>query len=453
MNVTQDYAEFVANTEYEDLPRDVVAQTRRCVLDWSGAAIIGSQTRAGSTIRDLVKGMGGVEESTIPTETRKASCLNAALANGTMSHTLEVDDYGRSAIMHIGVGVIPAAMALAEKKDVDLKRLITAIVLGYETSIRVSHSLIPSHYQYWHVTGTAGTFGAAVAASKVLDLDKQGVINALGNAGTQAAGIMEFTKEAAMSKSLHPGKAAHNGVLSALLAEKSFTGASTILEGDRGYFKATSTDPKPAVMLKDLGKKFAILSNVSFKPHAACGHTVAAIDATLGLVQEYKFKSEDVSKIHLRTYTVAAKMAPTEIKNGFGAKFHLPYAVAISIIDRRAGIEQFTDERVRDPAVLGLIKKCTLEVDPELDRGPWLGGGPCIVEITLKGGTKYTRRVDYAKGNPENPMSDEELQQKFRKLATDLIGRDAVEEFIDRTCRLERLQHLDELTSLLRTKR
>ncbi len=453
MNVTRDYAEFVANTEYKDLPEDVVAQAKRCVLDWSGAAIIGSHTPAGKIIRDLIKGMGGVEESTIPTEIKKVPCLNAALTSGTMSHTLEVDDYGRSAIMHIGVGVIPAAMAVAEKKDIDLKRFITAIVLGYETSIRVSHSIIPSHYQYWHVTGTAGTFGAAVAAAKVLDLDKQGVINALGNAGTQAAGVMEFTKEATMSKSLHPGKAAHNGVLSALLAEKNFTGASTILEGDRGYFKATSTNPKFDVMLKDLGKKFGIIDNVSFKPHAACGHTVAAIDATLGLVQEYGFTSEDVSRINLRTYSVAAKMAPTEIKNGFGAKFHLPYAVAVSIIDRKAGIEQFTDERVRDPGVLALIRKCTVEVDPELDKGPWLGGGPCIVEITLKDGTKYMRRVDYAKGNPENPMSDEELQQKFRKLATEFIGRDAVEEFIGKAYRLEKIQHLDELTTLLRTRR
>lgn len=449
MNATREYADFVARVKYTDIPETAISQAKRCILDWAGAVAIGSQTPVGKIVIDLVKELGSRGRSTLVSEREKVSCTDAALANGAMSHTLEVDDYSRTAIMHVGVSVIPAALALAEREGVSGKEVITAIIMGYETAIRVSHSVIPSHYQYWHVTGTAGTFGAAIASGKILGLDKEGMVNTLGSAGTQAAGLMEFTVEAAMSKSLHPGKAAQNGVLSALLAQKGFTGASTILEGERGFFKATSEDPKPKIMLEDLGKKFEIL-NISFKPHAACGHCISAIDAVLDLVKKHEFKPGDIDRIRIKTYTAAARMAPAEVKTGFGAKFHLPYCVSVSIVDHEAGVPQFTNERIQDSEIRTLMKRCKVEVDPELDKGPWLGGGPSIVEIYLEDGTIHRSRVDYGRGNPQNPLSDVELQEKYKVLASGVFGQDRANTLIERVNMLEKIEDVGELTALLR---
>src|SRR5690606_29784581 len=220
--------------------------------------------------------MGGAEQAHLVTG-GQSSVLNAALVNGAASHVVELDDIHKGSIIHAATVVIPAALAVAEWKGLSGKELIAAVVAGYEVCYRIGEAVSPSHYYYWHNTATCGTFGAAIAAAKLLGLTTEQTIAALGNAGTQAAGLWEFIEDGAMTKQLHTGKAAMNGLLAALLAQKGFTGPQKILEGNRGFFKAMSEEYDASRVTEGLGNEFKIMEN-SFKIHASCRHTHHAVD-------------------------------------------------------------------------------------------------------------------------------------------------------------------------------
>jgi 2-methylcitrate dehydratase PrpD len=433
-------ADFIGQLKYDVLPVTTVHMAKLAFLDWLGSAAAGGLQAPAQKVQAVVKQQGGSPQATLLATGEKISCLNAALANGVASHIMELDDVHRAAIIHAGAAVIPAALAVAEMVRASGRQLLEAIVVGYEVAIRVGEAVIPSHYYFWHTTGTCGTFGAAAATGKLWGLNREQLVWALGNAGTQAAGLWEFLTDGAMSKHLHPGKAAQNGLLAALLAREGFTGALRILEGKRGFCRATAPQFDLSKITAGLGKPPYKVEENSFKIHASCRHTHPAVDVTLELAACHGIKSADIATITVRTYRTALDITgsyhPATV---YAAKFSLPFCVALALQTGRCGLEDFTSEKLSDPVILDLMSRVNLVVDEGLDTlhpARW----PAVVEIKTHGGQVYQGRTDFPRGDPENPVSEGELVTKFRSLAAPAWGESRVRELTSAVLELEKVE-------------
>ncbi|MGG1658087.1 MmgE/PrpD family protein [Brevibacillus sp. NRS-1366] len=436
MSVSKEFARYILNVHFENLPQEVIGAAKRCVLDWLGSAIAGANQSPIQIIRQVAEEMGGAAQATKVTGGQSSVAL-AALVNGASSHIVELDDIHKASIIHAGTVVIPAALAMAEWKARSGKELIEAVVAGYEVCYRVGEAVSPSHYYHWHNTATCGTFGAAAAAAKLLDLGDEQIVHALGNAGTQAAGLWEFIVDGSMSKQLHPGKAAMNGILAALLAEKGFTGASRILEGDRGFIKAMSAEDKPHCLTEGLGAVYKIMEN-SFKIHASCRHTHHAIDLVLELSAQNRLQPVDVESIRVKTYQVALNITDNSKPDSvYAAKFSLQFCTALALVRKRAGLSDFTEETLYDSKIRELMKRVEVVVEPEIDAHyPETWGA--TVEIVKTDGSILHKHAEYPKGDPENPVSESEIVAKFRYLAAHLPP-ETVERFVRTVGELEHL--------------
>ncbi|MDO8674234.1 MAG: MmgE/PrpD family protein [Dehalococcoidia bacterium] len=438
---TATLANFVANTRYGDIPAGVIETAKNYFLDWLGSAYAGSGSKPASIMSDLVEELGGKPEATVIGSERRNTCLHAALVNGAASHVVEMDDLHKASIYHPAAPVMPAALAVAEREGKDGREFLRAVVLAYEASCRIGEAINPSHYRFWHTTGTVGTFGAAVAAGVLLDLKVEEMIWALGSAGTQASGLWEFLADGAMSKQLHPGKAALNGVLGSLLAKRGFTAARRILEGEKGFCRATSEQVDLTKITAGLGESYRIC-DVSFKPHASCRHTHSAIDATLEIVNKFNLKAKEIEKVTVRVYSGAMDLlGNVEATSPFAAKFNMPYCVSSAVLFRKVGLEQFSDERLWDASLRQLMSKIEMVVDPALDRD-YPAKWPAVVQIDTMGGKILAANVDYPKGDPENPLSRQELCDKFTGMATPIIGQARTESLLNRVWGLDRLPNM-----------
>ncbi len=416
--------EFVTQIRYEKLPQKVIKWAKLCLLDFLGSIYSGVNAKPSKILKEIALDLGGNPESTIIGTQEKTMSLFAALCNAGAGHVVEMDDLHRTSILHPGATIIPAALAIAEREKKTGKDLILAIIAGYEVAIRIGEAVGPSHYEFWHTTGTCGTFGAAIAAGILLELDNDQLIAALGSAGTQSAGLWEFLVDGAMSKQLHTGKAAMNGLLSAFLAKKGFTGAKKILEGEKGFFRAMSTDYNPDKILMDMNPNLEELKimSVSIKPHASCRHTHSTIDATLNIVKKHDLKPDDIQKININIYSAALDLlkniTPT---TPYAAKFSLSYCVASAIKYRNVGLTNFTSQSLDDPEIQHLMTTIRIKQDHELTieyPKKW----PAVVELQTQVGNKIMTKVEYPKGDPENPMTPEEIIEKFMELSGSQIS-------------------------------
>jgi 2-methylcitrate dehydratase PrpD len=442
---TRELATFVARTAFRDIPENVTEQAKLCILDWLGSALAGSLQPPAKIIRDLVKENGGRKESTVLGSRTKNSCVNAALANGVMSHIVEFDDLHVESIIHPAAPVIPASLAVAETNGSNGQDLITSVVLGYDVEIRIGLAMNLSHYRYWHSTGTCGTFGAAAAAGKILNLDEEKMKHALGIAGTEASGLIEVF--GTMSKPLNAGKAAQNGVIAALLAKKGFTSTKKILESDRGYCQASSQSPNLNLITLDLGKRFEIL-NDSFKNHASCGHTHSALDAALKLAKEHEIKPDTIGQVTVETYPIAVEIVGRNYtpKTSSEGKFSLPYCMAVALIYGKVGLTEFSSKKLKDRKVLELSRKVTVEAGREFDSTKlWWAK----VTIRKTDGTELSCTIEIPKGHPHNPLSNTELAKKFRDLASLTLPTRRVNKIIETVTKLESLKNVKSLTTLL----
>jgi 2-methylcitrate dehydratase PrpD len=428
------------------LPAALREAGKRAVLDWLGSAIAGSPSPPGRMVLAVVESLGGRPQASL-VGGPKLPVTSAALYNGAVSHVVELDDVHRASISHPAAVVIPAALAVAELVDADGPAFLAAVAAGYEAVIRIGEAVTPSHYKYWHTTGTCGTFGAAAAAAKLLGLGAEGIASALGSAGTQAAGLWEFLADGAMSKHLHPGKAAMNGVLSALLAQQGFTSAARILEGEKGFFVATAAAFDPKKVTAGFGSPYK-LEEVSFKVHASCRHTHPAIDAVLAAMEGRDLDPADVASVTVETYSVAlgvtADHQPTTV---YSAKFSLPFCVALAIHRGSAGLADFSEAGLWEPRIRETMGRVELRADPALEAihpARW----PARVTIRTRGGRTLTGSVEDPRGDPENPVSTSELEDKFRALAGPVIGPTAAEGLIEASRNLDGLTHLRQLTAL-----
>lgn len=443
--ITKAFADFAAQVSYDKLPEEAVLAARKVFLDWLGNAYAGVATRTSQIVQEVVAESGGTPEATLIGYGTRSSAINAALVNGASSHIVEFDDIYKNALYHPGAPTIPAALALAEKLHLDGKRLIAGIVAGYEVGNRIGEAVQPSHYSFWHTTGTIGTFGAAAAAGNVLGLNEEQMLWNIGSAGTQAAGLWQFLDDGQlMTKPLHAGKAASNGVISALLASKGFNGATRILEGDKGFGRAMSSDWGFDRVLATLGREWTV-AQTTYKAYPSCGHTHPTIDCLLAIMKNHGVKAEDVERVKVRTYgqafTLCNNASP---ETTYQAKFSVQYTSAIALRFGLIGTADFDQERIKDPATAAIMRRVEVEADPELTAmAP--ARRPARVEVTTRSGQTFSHGVDYRKGDPENPPTLQELEDKFRDLASATLSAAEVEATLETVSALEKVEDVSRL--------
>ena len=426
---TRVLAEFLADTTYGDLPGTVVDECYRATLDWLGSALAGAMEPPARMAQNVVRGLGSANDATV-LGAGQASAAAAALANGVASHILELDDVHKGSTLHAAAPVISAALAVAEREHADGRAFTLAVALGYDAALRIGEAVNPSHYRFWHPTGTAATFGAAAAAGSTLRLTSAQMLDALGTAGTQAAGLWEFNADGAMSKHLHPGKAAFNGVLAADLARLGFTGATRILEGERGFFRATAASFDPTRITDELGQRWKITENC-YKLHSCCAHTHTAIDVALDIRARRGWTARpalnEIVSIDLETYgagyEIVKDLDPT---TPYRAKFSLAYCVAVALLEGRVGLEQFDatrfgDDGVIEPDAAALLPRIRVSVRDDLTR-MYPARWPTRVTVTTREGGIERAMNEYPRGNPENAVSTETLEEKFLALVGQRYG-------------------------------
>jgi 2-methylcitrate dehydratase PrpD len=424
MNETRTLAEFVAGLRYEDLPQSVVEQACRIVLDTVGCALSAwtedpEKSRIALELARLY-GSGG-SASVVGAAGVKSQPAFAALANGILANAADNDDTHKRALLHTGSVVVPPALAMAETRGLTGRELILALVAGYEVAVRVGMAVMPTHYRYWHSTATNGTFGAAACAAKALGLDADGVQRALGLAGTQAAGLNTFFESGDMTKSIHPGKAAFNGILSAQLAQLGATSPPAILEHAKGYLNAFSTEPKPHKLVEGLGTSWEILQNgFKYFPSILASHS--PIQATLAIVQKHVVDPAQIARITNETYnTVKTHFSNKDVSTVMAARVSVPYCIAIAAIDRRLTQAQFAPTRINDPLVRAVLARTEVIADAELNK-LYPDKFPARVSIHLKDGASFQETVLFPKGDPQDPLSAAEIEAKFRDNAAALLG-------------------------------
>ena len=448
--VTRKLAEFMTKVRYEDLPSDVVKQVKMCVLDYVGCALGGFAEEDIKTLVNFVRNLGGAKEATVIGYPIKVPVLSAGLVNGAMGHALQIDDGDRFTLAHLGTEIIPAALAVGERERCDGRELIAAVALGYEAAMRIGYAVNPSHHSRGFCpNSTLGVFGATVAASKILKLSWERTADALGSAGTQASGLEEFVIDGSASQFLNPGHATLSGILSALLAKEGFSGSRTILEGPRGFCKAFSDKYDTSVITDKLGEEYQIMK-VYFKPYPTCRCMHSPIDAILKLVKEHTIPSEDIKEVRVKTYSYNIDLMcgppPQTIAH---ARLHMPYCLACSLVEGRFTVKEFANEKLRDAKILALMKKIKfIAADDELNQfAPHLWG--TIVTMVTKDGTQYEERVALPKGEPENPMGEKELKEKFETLASFRgIDEKKISEIMGVINRLEKIDDMADLADL-----
>lgn len=445
-------AAFITGLNYKSLPSEVVHKAKLCLMDTLGAALAGSKMPEALIAKRLAEKLSQKKEATLYTGKGKVGALEAAMANGIMSHVLELDDGNRYAQGHPGVAVIPAVLALGEKEKAKGKDLIPAIVAGYEVFGRVGAGGNPSHFNRgFHTTGTCGTFAAAAAAGRLLKLNASKMVSALGIAGSQAAGLFAFLADGTMTKTLHAGKAAQNGILSAYLAKEGFTGPAYILEDKRGFYRAFADTFNPQRVVEGLGEKYEIM-NTYVKFHASCRHSHPAVDAILDISSRAPLQPQEIERVNVYTYTIAAKLIDgKKVSTPISGKMSLPYAAAVAILRGKVGLGEFKIKVLNDQEVQALMQKIDVYADPELDKMVPDHRG-ARAEILMKDGTKLTSTILDPKGEPENPGSGNDIYDKFRMLASTVFKTDRVDKLLEKIDGLEKIRDLSELTRLLVVK-
>lgn len=444
--LTDQLSAFLVATRPADIPGPIIDAAKYYILDWLGSAMVGTATEPGRILLDYAASQTGRGATVIGLDEQRNAGL-AALINGSLSHIVEMDDLHRASVLHPAAPITPAALAVAERERKSGLDFITAVILGYEVGIRIGEAVGKSHYYFWHNTATCGVFGAAAAVGWLLDLSQEQMVWALGNAGTQASGLWEFIADGAMSKHLHAGRAASSGVLAADLARRGLTGARQILEGERGFFAATSKDANPSLVIEGLtkGLKEYKISEVSLKPHASCRHTHPAIDAALALRRHPGFQASEIDRVQIETYQAALDL--TNDPNPtcpYSAKFSLQYCVGGALSRGHVNLQDFTLEAIRDQEVGQLMGRTTVDFSPEMeDHYPcqW----PARVTVTLTDGRVLSQEVDHPKGDPENPLTRAELEGKFKQLVAGTSYQGLATTLIERVNQLEHLEKVHEL--------
>lgn len=436
MYVVERCAEFVESMRAAPLAPQVVHHAKRAVIDWTAAALPGAVVPPATVLEAaLVDELGRGPARLVLG--RAAGARVAALINGTAAHTAEVDDIFRDGIYHPGAPTIAAALALAQALGANGETFLRAAIAGYEVSTRIAAAMGRAHYRYWHNTGTIGVFGACAAGASVLGLDRGRCAHALATAATFAAGLQQAFRMDSMSKPLHAGRAAEAGVTAALGAREGLTGSLDVIEGEAGFGRAMGDAPDWDKALATLGRDFNI-TRMTFKNHACCGHTFAAIDGALAVQAALGARAADIARVRVGSYRAALEVSGIEDpRTAAEARFSLKYVVAQALRHGSVRLAAFAPERVADPETRALMQRIDASVDPELDAA-FPTQRAARVEIETRDGRRQALLQPTRKGDPEAPLDDRELEAKYLELAGPVIGEARSRSLLDRLWRLER---------------
>ncbi|MDY6906642.1 MAG: MmgE/PrpD family protein [Chloroflexota bacterium] len=451
MTITETVSDFVVGTSYDDIPQEAVTAAKRAILDCLGCAVAGIPEPGSEIVRGYIADLGGRPEATVVGGGFKASAPETALANGTMAHALDYDDVAVSWVGHPSVAILPAILALGERERLSGRKALEGYVLGFEVGAKLGAAIGFGHYMWgWHATVTLGTMAAAAASARMLGLDAHGVRMALGLAASLAGGTRQ--NFGTMAKPFHAGSAARNGVVSALLAARGFTADEDILGGAMGFLKLFSggAEYDPARVTAGLGQPFDLVSpGVSMKPYPCCRLTHRCIDAMLHIIDEHHPRAEDVESVVCLTSEANPQvLIHSRPRAALEGKFSMQYCMAIALIDGMVGLQQFTDEKVLDPRAQGLLSRVSF-AHPQGLSGAEILGTPERVTVRLRDGTELSHEVLVAKGDPPNPMSDEEVAAKYRDCASSYLSTGDVQRSLELVSSLEEVEDVAVLMGLL----
>ena len=440
--LTKKLSAFVVQTDYGAIPAEVVQRAKICLLDWIGSAYSGKGSPTDRVVQKLIREKGGKRIATLIGCGFAAPPAEAALYNGMTSAVMEIDDVHEEASLHTGIGVIPAALAVAEYAGSSGKDLITSMVVGYDISARMARAAGASHYQFWHTTGTCNTFGAAAAAGRLLLLDEGEMTMALGLAGTQAAGFWEsLNAEATTAKHLHSGKAASNGIFSAFLAREGFKGSEKIIEGNKGFLASSSKATGQDVhrLTEDFGKPFFIMKNF-FKKYACCRACFEGIEGIQTTLKENGLKHQDIDTVWVTMKPMRTWLVGNESpKDVYEAKFSLPFCMALMAVTGGAGLYEFSEENLNDPSIRDVMGKVRLISDPEITA-------KARIEVTCRNKAVFV----------EEPicrsLSLEEVKEKFLRNMTPFLKKRDIQDIMRLINDLEKIQGIRKLTQLLKRR-
>ena len=421
MTLLQEFGQFIEASHRTSFAQHTMHSARRALLDWHGALIAGSDTDAAIRLRSAYAEEFGAGECSIAGIDQKVFSRAAAFMNGTISHIAEFDDIFRDGAFHPACPTIAAVFALAEQRNDSIEELLTAIIVGYEVSTRISKVIQPSHYQFFHTTGTVGVFGAAAACAYLLNLNAAQACDALATAGTFASGLQQAFRSDSMTKPMHPGHAAEVGLNAALVAQAGMSGTPDLLEGDAGFGAALCDGPRWHELFDNLGSTWNI-DQMTFKNHGCCGHNFPAIDAVSNLLSKHAVKVAKIKEIRVGAYRATNEVCryvhPT---TPFEAKFSLTYTVAARIILGRVREKAFLPDALKNPDIYALEDKIKLSIDSECtDKFPVHRSAK--VQIEMQDGEIYTHHQLTRHGDPDEPLTDQELLDKFNELTEPRIG-------------------------------
>jgi len=425
------------------LPDAVAHHAKRAVIDWFSALFPGIGEAPGPQLMRAHAAEIGHGRSSLPGQRQSAFAATAAWINGSISHAVEFDDIFRDAVYHPGCPTISAALAVAEAQGASGADFLRAVTVGYEISTRIGVAVQPSHYRFFHTTGTVGCFGSAAATAALLAPAQPEVMrHALATAASLAAGLQQAFRSDAMTKALHAGHAGWVGVTAGQGAASGITGAIDILEGEAGFGKALSDGAQWARATEALGERYNIQS-ITQKNHGCCGHTFAAIDAMLDIRQREALSASQIAAIRVETYQTALDVTGNfEPRTAFEAKFSLPYVVAHALLHGAVRLNAFEPGRLEDADIRSLMARTQLVADPQLSAGFPAQRAARIV-VTLHDGRVIEQFAPCRKGDPEAPLSDADLEDKFLELASPVLGDAPARQLLAQLWQLERLSLAD----------
>jgi 2-methylcitrate dehydratase PrpD len=428
--LTMRFAEFTANLKYEDLPAEVVQKAKLILRDGIGnqiaASAIGEPARR---MVELVREWGGAPQATVVGFGFKAPLPQAAMCNAMMGHGVELDDAHGSGLIKAGSVIVPTVNAIAEFKGASGKEVITAMVAGYELAVRVAKAINPGHRSRgYHTTGTVSCLGAAAAGARLLGCNAEQIAWAIGLAGMQSAGIQSYLDDPCIAKPFSPGKSAFNGTLAAVMASRGFSGPKKVLESKEGFFNAFTDNVRISDLLDGFGKEFAIME-VGFKPHAACRYAHGPIDLAQDLYWKNGIRASDVEKVTVHMSAMAIRQASKpKVANLNAAMGSTQFGVALALAGGANGLRDYwsgyEDKAIHDVA----STKVELVVEDEFG----LTGRQAVVEVLTKDGRRQGVRSEEPRGEPTNPLSEDELERKFTGLASMVMKDSAKVESISR---------------------
>jgi 2-methylcitrate dehydratase PrpD len=456
-DATATLAAFAAGLRYEQLPPSVIGRMKTSLLDSIGCCLYGMTLPWTQRVQEMVEGEGARPAASLFGTGRKASAAGAALVNGTAGHAFELDDIHKESIVHAGSIALPVAAALVEAQDAacDGRRFITALACGYEIGTRVGNAATMSlFFRGFHPQGTSGVFVAAATAGWTLGLDAGQMQHALGIVGSQAGGLMA-AQEGAMVKRFHAGRAAQSGVYSAQLAQRGFTGITDVLEASYGgYLSSYSDKPDAARLTAGLGTEWEA-AKVGYKPHASVTSIHAAMDALRQLMDAQGLGADDIETVDVGMSHMTYVHCAWEYKaqGVTAAQMNLFYGLAVIALDGVAFVAQYREDRLKDPRIFAFIARIRAHADAGIDAmGPAFRHA-ARVKVTTRDGRSFEREILHRRGSPENPLSDAEVEVKFRNVVADCLSPGDVDRVVGLVAELDTAADVRPLLQLLATRR